>query len=344
MKLMLSLMFIAIFVLTLNSCSEGNSEPKFVFKDAPKQGVAAKFGDIEITEAELYSGIESDIYEEEKKIFEIKYDKLKTVLIEKIMAKDPKKANMTSDEYMDKYIAGSVKIGDKEINGFIKEKNIPAEHVNEQIKMRVKSLLEAEAKKAALDNWLAKNTKGSTLEAYFKKPSRPVFEVQVGDAPVTGNKDAKVTIVEFSDFQCPFCARGAEIVGELKKKYGSKIKIAFKNFPLPFHNQAKQAAVAGLCAHEQKADKFWDMHDKMFGDQTKLDAEGLKAAAKAIGLNTDKFAECLASNKFEAKVEQDIETGKSLGIRSTPTFFVNGKLVSGAQPIEVFTELIEEDI
>lgn len=337
---MMSLVLLSFII----ACSETNSEPNFAFKKAPKEGLAAKMGDIEITHTELLAGIETDIFEEEKKIFDIKYDKLKTIIIEKLMEADPKKKDLSTDEYLDKYIASDVKISDKEINAFIKEKNIPQEHINPQIKERITAYLEAEKKKQSIDNWLAKKTKSTPVEVYIEKPRRPSFEINIGDAPIKGDKDAKVTIVEYSDFQCPFCAKGTEIIDGLKKKYGNKIKIAFKNFPLPFHNQAKGAAVAGLCAQEQSNDKFWKLHDTMFADQTKLDTDSLKITAKNIGLDLKKFSDCLDTNKYSNKIDEDIESGKKIGVKSTPTFFVNGKLISGAQPIEVFSEIIDEEL
>ena len=128
---------------------------------------------------------------------------------------------------------------------------------------------------------------------------------------------------------------------ELKKKYGNKIKIVFKNFPLPFHVFAKKAAEAGFCAYEQGQKKFWMMYDKMFSDQSKLSETDLKKAAKLIGLDTKKFNSCLDSNKYSKQVEQDLAYGKQIGVKSTPTFFVNGQLINGAHPSKVFEDIID---
>src|SRR5690606_21078421 len=137
----------------------------------------------------------------------------------------------------------------------------------------------------------------------------PTFDVELVNAPFIGGVDAKVTIVEFSDFQCPFCAKGAEIMNELTKKYGNKIKIAFKNYPLPFHSHAKDAAQAALCVHEQKADYFWKLHDIMFQDQTKLSRTDLAASVKKIGVDSAKYDACMSGNKYMAAIEADIEQG-----------------------------------
>ena len=341
MKTISVLVVLAFFAV---SCSDSISKPSFQFKAASKAGVVAKMGDNEITEAELADGAESEIYEAESKLFEVKFNKLRGVIMQKLMDQDPKKKGMTNDEYMDKYIAGSVKISEKDIDAFIKKQNIPQEHLNPMVREKIKNYLEMEKKKEAMDKWLAEQTKKTPVEVYIPKPKRPSFDIVLGDAPVAGSKDAKVTVVEFSDFQCPFCAKGAEVITGLKKKYGNKIQVAFKNFPLPFHNQAKGAAVAGLCAQEQSNDLFWKMHDGMFAAQDQLDIDSLKKLDKKISAKADQFDQCLTSNKYLARVEAEMEEGKKINVKSTPTFFVNGQMINGAQPIEVFSELIDEEL
>ena len=328
----------------LFSCDNGTSQPSYKYMKAPKEGVAAKIGDIEITNAEVTQGIESDLFELEQKIFETKMNKLKALIIEKLMMQDPNKKGLTNDEYMDKYIAKSVNVSEADINAFVKEKNIPKEQVNPQIKERIRGYLLAEKKQAAVESWLAKKTKGTGIEVYLNKPRRPSFNVEIGNAPSTGAEDAAVTIVEFSDFQCPYCSKAAETVNRIKKDYGKKVRVVFKQFPLPFHNQAKQAANAALCAWEQKPEYFWKMHDKMFADQSKLNKEDLAATAKSIGVEEKAYTTCMDSNKHMAMINADMEQGKNLGVKSTPTFFVNGQLLQGAQPYEVFKELIDEEL
>ena len=202
-----------------------------------------------------------------------------------------------------------------------------------------------EKKKELVDSWMNDQLKKSPVTVYFTKPNKAIFDVKLGEGPLLGKKSAPVTVVEFSDFQCPYCAKGSQIIHDLKKKYGNKIKVAFKNFPLSFHRQAKGAAHAGLCVFEQSNDRFWDLHDHMFQNQQSLKEEELElAVAKLEGINLDNYKKCMKSKKFMASIDKDIAQGNELGIKSTPTFFVNGKLVNGAQPIEVFSELIEEDL
>lgn len=332
-----------IAVVSIVSCTKGTTKPTYKFLKAPKEGLAAKVGDIEISHAELNKGIENELYELENKIFETKMGRIKSIVMEKLMKGDPNKKGLTNDEFMDKFIAKGVKVSSSEINAFVKEKKIPKEQLNPQIKQRIEDYILNEKKRQAVEEWLASKTKKSGIEVYVEKPRRPTFNVEVGNAPQT-NPKAKATIVEFSDFQCPYCSRAAETINQIKKKYGSKVNVVFKQYPLPFHSQAKMAANAALCAHEQKPKAFWMMHDKMFADQSALGNDSLIKTAKAIGLKEGDFKKCLESKKFFPQIEKDIEQGKDLNVKSTPTFFVNGKLVTGAQPIEVFSELIDQEL
>ena len=327
------------------SCTKTvESKPTFLFKAAPDMSAGVKIGDKVIAKDELFKGIESELYEAEMKVFELKMNKMKSTVLEVFMEQDPNKKDLTNDQYLEKYITSNIKISKEKIDAFVKEKNIPKEHLNDQMKQRIQQYLLIEEKKVAIDSWLAKKTKKTPVEIYFKEPARPMFNVTAGDAPFMGAADAKVEIVEFSDFQCPFCSKGAGVIHDLKKKYGNKVKIVFKNFPLPFHNHAKKASEAGLCVYEQDKAKFWTMHDAMFADQTKLDRQGLINSAKALKIDNDKFAKCLDSGKYTSKVEATMAEGKAIGVKSTPTFFVNGMMINGAHPVEVFSELIDQEL
>lgn len=334
--------FLVLCSLLVFACSKANSVPTYKYYPAGSDGIAVKAGSLTLTEKEVMSGIGADIYEKEAEIFEIKKNKIKSVLMEKFMEADPNKKGMSNDDYMNKYISNKVKISEKEIEAFIAEKKIPKEQIVPEVRDRIKQILEMEGKRKAVDEWLASKIGKEPVQVFINKPRRPTFDIKLGDAPTVGDKGAKVTIVEFSDFQCPYCQKGAEIIGQLKKKYGSKVQIAFKNFPLPFHNQAKDAAVAGLCAKEQSVDSFWKMHDAMFADQSKLDIAGLKATAAKLGLKAADFDKCLDGKKYLAKVEQDYQEGQGIEVKSTPTFFINGQILMGAHPIEVFSEIIDE--
>jgi len=170
----------------------------------------------------------------------------------------------------------------------------------------------------------------------------PAKKVDVGNAPSRGPKNAPITVVLFSDFQCPFCGRVEPSIAELEKLYPGKVRVAWKNYPLPFHNNAKPAAEAALAANEQG--KFWQMHEILFKNQQALTAPDLEKYAKDIGLDMGKFKAAIDSHKFAAQVENDTKQGSSLGVQGTPAAFVNGQLVSGAQPVDAFKKIVEAEL
>jgi protein-disulfide isomerase len=179
------------------------------------------------------------------------------------------------------------------------------------------------------------------------QPSAPpppvVRKIEVpADAPVLGPKFAKVTIVEWSDFQCPFCGRVSPTLEEIKKTYGKDVRVVFRHQPLPFHQSAKLAAEASMAANEQG--KFWPYHDKLFANQQALDRASLEKYAQEVGLNVSKFKAGLDSGKFRAKVEADAAAGSAVGANGTPTFFINGRQLVGAQPFPSFKAVIDEEI
>lgn len=336
----LSTLFVSIVLFACTN--KVQSSPSFIFKPAPSKDALASLNGKILTEGEVLSGAESDIYEAQKKVFEIKMAKLKSYLLQSFIDAHPSKNGLSNDEFLEKFIAKDAKITDKEIKAFAVERKIP--ELNDDLKKRFEMFLLETKKRDAIESWLNSQLAKSPVEVYIQKPQRPVANVVVGDAPTVGGKNAKVTIVEFSDFQCPYCSKAVEIIAEIKKKYGNDVQVAFKNFPLPFHTDAPKAAQAGLCAQAQGGDYFWKIHDAMFAQQDKLKVDDLKALAKKIGLNSKKFDECLDTDVMAAKVQETMKEGEAVGVKSTPTFFVNGQLVSGAQPIEVFSEIIDEEL
>ena len=169
-----------------------------------------------------------------------------------------------------------------------------------------------------------------------------VYAFNVGEAATHGPDDAWVTIVEVSDFQCPFCGRAAATMKEVEKAYGNDVRIVFKHNPLPFHNRALPAAMAAECAHDQG--KFWPVHDKMFENQQALADADLENYAKAAGVDMKKFKACSSDQKFKKRIEDDQNQAKNFGARGTPAFFINGHFLSGAQPFAAFKTVIDEEL
>jgi protein-disulfide isomerase len=163
-----------------------------------------------------------------------------------------------------------------------------------------------------------------------------------GDDPALGPASAPVTIVEFSDFQCPYCAHAAPTLKRIRESYGDRVRLVYRDFPLSFHPDAEKAAEAASCAGEQG--KFWEMHDRIFERQSRITVADLKGYAGELGLNAAAFAECLDSGRQAAKTRVDFEAGRAIGVTGTPAFLINGRLLTGAQPFDRFAAVIDDEL
>lgn len=177
-------------------------------------------------------------------------------------------------------------------------------------------------------------------------PSQPSNEarssVTADDDPSIGPADAPVEIIEFSDFQCPYCARAEPTVKQVIEEYGDQVRLVYRDFPLSIHSNAQKAAEAGECAYDQGM--FWEMHDKMFENQGSLGTASLKGYAEELGMDTAEFNDCLDSGKHEDEVKEDFADGVDAGVTGTPAFFINGIKLSGAQPFSSFKQVIDQEL
>ena len=178
---------------------------------------------------------------------------------------------------------------------------------------------------------------GISSYAYAKENS---VSVDIENSPFYGKADAPVTIVEFTDFECHFCGRVQPALKKVLETYPNEVKLVFKNFPLSFHQHAREAHLAAMCAEE--SGKFWDYRNMLFSHQQALKREDLISYAKELGLKETSFAQCLDSEKYGSKVEKDFQDGVEVGVMGTPTFFINGKRTSGAIPFEEFDQLVKK--
>jgi protein-disulfide isomerase len=196
----------------------------------------------------------------------------------------------------------------------------------------------------SLSGQLAEGGRGAAPSA---RPARPdparKYEVTVGEAPTRGGPaSAEVKIVEWSDFQCPFCSRAGPTLEQIQKEYGDQVQVAFKHMPLPMHSKAQAAHEAAEAAHKQG--KFWEMHDKIFSDQRGMSEAKYLEYAQEIGLDLDQFKKDLQSSKTKQRIAADMAQASELGVTGTPAFFVNGRFLSGAQPFASFKRVIDEEL
>ncbi len=208
----------------------------------------------------------------------------------------------------------------------------------EQVKDQIAQFMERPAMQAAQQAYVEKIKKELNVEVML----RPTRVEVAAEGPSKGPAAAPVTIVEFSDFQCPYCSKAEETVTKVMKSYDGKVRVVFRDFPLPFHPQAEKAAEAAHCAGDQG--KYWEMHEKLFANQKALEPPALKGYAKDLSLDQGKFDKCLDSGDKAKVVDSNRKAGEKVGVTGTPAFFVNGYQLSGAQPFEEFKSLIDSEL
>jgi len=294
------------------------------------------------SDLEKYAGREISLQREN--LYKLEKQKLDEYISAFLLTQEAKKRGVSVETILDQEVNSKIlPVGDDEIEVFYKANKtriaVDMDKGREQIRGYLHNQ-KIEAQKALFLKSLRSKAK---VIGYLKPP--PAFRAQVSVAgePFKGSEKAPVTIVKFEDFQCPFCKQVQPTFDELLSRYNGKVRLVHKDLPLEsLHAQARQAAEAARCAHEQG--KFWEYHDKLYANSPKASADDLKSYAKDVGLNVDSFDRCFASGKYKAVVQQDLNEGAQLGLTGTPTFFINGREISGNQPLEAFEAIIDEEL
>ena len=216
--------------------------------------------------------------------------------------------------------------------------------IDEQIKKADEMLKKGTRQDKLYETLVAENVKAGAPTAQAAPAAEQKFKVEVGNAPARGPKNAPVTIVEWSDFQCPFCSRVEPTLKQIENDYKGKVRIIWKNQPLSFHPNAMPAAEAAMAAYEQGNDKFWAMHDKLFANQQQLSPQYYEQVAQEIGLDLGKFKASLEAHRAQSSIQADMTAGSALGASGTPTFFINGRRLVGALPFDSFKQVIDAEL
>jgi protein-disulfide isomerase len=234
-------------------------------------------------------------------------------------------------------------VTEQEIEKFYQENKAQIKGEQGQVREQIRSYLQNQKLNAKRDEFLKSLRSQAKVVINLKPPPVLRVEISADGAPFKGPAKAPVTIVEFSDFHCPFCRRVIPTLTQIESKYGDKIKLVFRDFPIEgLHPGATKAHEAARCANEQG--KFWPYHDKLFAGPPKSSPEIFKAFAKELGLDVASFETCFDAGKYQADIKKDIEEGNRVGVTGTPAFFINGRLISGAQPLEAFARIIDDEL
>ncbi|HZZ85206.1 MAG TPA: thioredoxin domain-containing protein [Anaeromyxobacteraceae bacterium] len=304
-------------------------------------GTTVSAGDLE----ELVKGearrLES---EHQEQLYKLRKAGLDSIVNKKLVEEKAKAAGLSPEELLRKELASQITPPTEE----------EMKKVYAQAKAAGQPLPEYAQVKPEIERYLVQQKQQEAVKRYYEKlraeakvevllPAYQPARIEVAAVgPSKGPSSAPITIVEFSDFQCPYCVKAEGTVKQVLQAYGDKVRLVYRDYPLPFHDKAEKAAQASRCAADQG--KYWEMHDKLFANQEALDVAGLKKSAGELKLDQAKFDKCLDSGEKAKIVAEDKKAGEAAGVNGTPAFFVNGMLLSGALPFESFKSLIDSEL
>ena len=317
------------------------------FAQADSATEVARVGDIVVTLGEVDAAWNENDAGSQLRMLQQLYDTRRRVLDfvigNHLIDREATQRGLSRDELLAQELPSrTLPITDEEVE-LVFERNREAlgGRTLEDVRSEIQAAIERQRPTQALQQFMTELRGGADDILLSLDPPRQRVEV-LPDDPAKGPVDAPIVLVEFSDFQCPFCQRATGTLAELIDRYEDQIRLVYKDYPLPSHAQAFKAAEAGNCAHEQGM--FWEFHDKMFGSQDALDVPALKSYASELGLETASFSACLDEGRYTRRVQQDTQIGQRYGVSSTPTVFINGRPVMGAAPLETFDQIIREEL
>jgi protein-disulfide isomerase len=305
-----------------------------VARAASPNPVVATVGTYRITQDEVDHAVLQTV--SPSRLYDLRKSALDRLINDYLLEQAAKRAHLTPEQYVKREIHPAKKTEADAKKFYNDNKDRFGTATFDQVKIRLISALQQSEDNQQIDQVIAKLRAAQKVNIALVAPR---VEVASAGHPTLGAKDAPITMVEFGDFQCPFCRASENSVKEVRAKYGDKVRLVYMDFPLGIHPHAMDAANAARCAGEQ--DKFWQYHD---ADQAKLAPADLKASAAKLGLDAKKFDACFDKAKYEPQIHQDMAEGTKLGVTGTPTFFINGREISGAQPAQKFEDVIDDEM
>jgi len=308
----------------------------------PASPTAAVVGHRTITLDEVDGVLKDTLFErtfppgDTARLFEARQSALDQIVAEEVVSQAAHGSKLSAEDWLSQEAERRTPVTDADIEAFWKEyeHRIPKDLSEEQTRDDIRSYLHEERTKALVEDLRSEAGVRIVL-------ARPRFDVEPRGT-ARGPADAPVVIVEFSDFECPYCLRVTPTIQSLLDEYPEQVRLYYRHLPLPNHKRARAAATAAVCAERQG--EFWEYHDVLFENQRALGDADLRGYAEQIGLDLDHFDACLTSPEAAARIDEDLAAASALGVSGTPAFFVNGLPLKGAQPIAQFQRLINEEL
>lgn len=335
MKLLLA--GVASFVVVACSGAKPTAAP---LAPAGSGTVLATLNGQAITDEDVRKVVGGRLSQAEMELYEAREEGIHQLVEDRLLEAEAARRGTTKAQLLDQEVNSKVKVNEGEIEKFYREnkERVGGKKLDE-VRPQIRGFLGREQTQKLYGKLVASLKKKADLQINIQPPK---VEFDVGEAPAIGPEKAPILLVEFTDYQCPFCSRARPAVNQVLKEYKGKVRYVLKDFPLSFHREAFKAHEAAHCAGEQG--KYWEMNQKIWDNQKSIKLEDLKKYAQEIKLNGGKFNECLESGKFADKIQKSLESGQEVGVSGTPAFFVNGRMISGARPFEAFKEIIDSEL
>jgi protein-disulfide isomerase len=308
----------------------------------------ARIGGKTITAGELDAEVKKDLaqldqqYQEQR--YQLRRSALEAMLRQRAFDERAKAKGITRDELVNQEVVAKIpEPTDEEARALYERAKAGGQQLPpfDQVKPDIARFIKNQKGQGALAEYYEQMKEEMKIEVLLPPYQPPTVAVDT-TGPSKGPQSAPITIVEFSDFECPYCVRAEETVKEVLAAYPDKVRLVYRDYPLPMHERAPKAAEAAHCAGDQG--KYWEMHGKLFANAQKLDVSDLKTHAREVGVDGGKFDQCLDSGEKAKVVEMHKKAGDDVGVTGTPAFFINGRPLSGAQPFEAFKAIIDEEL
>jgi protein-disulfide isomerase len=337
---------LAVLALTLAACSEPKQAGDAASASPDDSVVAGRIAGEKVTVGEIDAWIKDQLFNQTTrgrnalKVYEVRNRALEQMASERALEQEATKAGKDRETLLKDEVEKRASVSDEEVQKYYDEnkerfRNMPFEKVSPAVKRQLATQRQSTASQEYI---------GGLRQAlgYENALEPPHFEIAAGTSPAQGPADAPITLIEFSDYDCPFCKAARPVLKQVQERYPTQLRIVYKNFPLESHAKAKPAAEAAMCAAEQG--KFWEYDQKLFEKAPQIEAEQLAPIAEEAGLDKAKFEECLNSHRSAAAVQADLDAGKKAGVTGTPAFFVNGVPIEAGRTLDGFAKAIDAEL
>ena len=311
-------------------------------EEARNKDPLALINDEPISADEVEKPLSAQISKLEEQIYALKRQRLEGIIQTRLLAKEASNRGLSIPALLEAEVTTKISpVTDQEIETHYQANK--AKYPGDNYRQTIQSQLENQRRGARQQAFIQALRAQANIVINLKPPPIYRADVSAGGAPIRGSANAPVTIIEFSDFHCPYCKKVQPTLSRILSEYGDRVRLAYRDFPLDqLHPSARKAAEAARCANDQG--KFWEFHDKLYGGGTDASPETLTRLGREIDMDVVAFQQCLSTGKHRSDIDRDIQEASSLGVTGTPGFFINGRLISGAQPYEGFAQVINEEL